>query len=342
MSILLKSMKSIHHGLFAECAVTGSEYNFYLHWLHRFMDIFSLKLWQRMISSYHFSVFLNEISDLLQKSGHIWSLGRSVLTAAGARCAVVLRSLHNFVCSRTIKDLGVAERRMWKWDPGGPHPANTLRALFTLTLHLFSVLLRCHVSFPGFVSPLSAPAFSFCLAKMLPDSCFDISLFPPSHSFLSRTDDVLGFSSHFVLSFSVNGLTELFQGEEPWPLHPCCSQSMLRLPRPLSDNKVLLTLRRLIPGSSGCLSSRGASEIPNVRVKWARYVIRAGLCLIPSHVRRLWLGHLQRARFQTSKLEHTKTGFLFQGFIADFLKSSCQTSACDAKPVAKTVRLPPK
>lgn len=182
---------------------------------------------------FSFSVFLNEISDLLQKFGHIWSLGRSVFTAAGARCAVVLRSLHNFVCSRTIKDLGVAERRMWKWDPGGPHPANTLRALFTLTLHLFLVWLRCHVPFPAFLSPLSAPNFSFCLAKMLPDSCFDISLFPPSHSFLSWTDDVLRFSSYFVLSFSVNGLTELFQGWEPWPLHPCCSQSMLRLPRPL-------------------------------------------------------------------------------------------------------------
>lgn len=48
------------------------------------------------------------------------------------------------VLSHTIKDLGVVERRMWKFDPGSPHPANTLwlsRALFTLTLHLFFVLL---------------------------------------------------------------------------------------------------------------------------------------------------------------------------------------------------------
>lgn len=48
--------------------------------------------------------------------------------AAEARCADVLRSLHYFVCSHTIKDLGVAERRMWKLDPGSPHPANTLYA----------------------------------------------------------------------------------------------------------------------------------------------------------------------------------------------------------------------
>lgn len=125
-------------------------------------------------------------------------------SAAKRRLAGVLWSLQYFVCGHTIKDLGVAIGRMWKSDPGSPHPTNSLCSFLALFLSLHHV--------PPVLSCLCNPSSlsSFCsLSLYLCSIPFCLTL-PPStsHPPVSRPFPLIVFplliSLYFLSCFSMS------------------------------------------------------------------------------------------------------------------------------------------
>lgn len=101
-------------------------------------------------------------------------------SAAKRRLAGVLWSVQYFVCGHTIKDLGVAIGRMWKSDPGSPHPTNSVSFLLffsfsSMFLPSFLVFVSLHLSpvmtLPPFMPPLPYPLLSVTLSFLSSPSC---------------------------------------------------------------------------------------------------------------------------------------------------------------------------
>lgn len=94
-------------------------------------------------------------------------------SAAKRRLAGVLWSLQYFVCGHTIKDLGVAIGRMWKSDPGSPHPTNSFS--FLLFFSFSSMFLP---SFLVFVSLHLSPALTLPPFILVPSPSVRHTLLP--------------------------------------------------------------------------------------------------------------------------------------------------------------------